>query len=323
MSTLKDIASEAGVHVATASSVLNAAGGNTRVSEGTRHRVLAAAKKLAYIPNESARRLRKGKSNTVGFLGGDLRNPFFAELTAALEMELAKCGLQLLVSHVGHSESASMERTMGTLQQQGVQRIIYWEETTCIGGTQGQSKFFNLPIGFTTRDKPGIWLDLGLAIQLAVQEMVRRGYRSLGFFAPKKQEESPSVTVRSRAFVKECKKRGLSHPVLASYRGESWDLDAAAQGAVQTLKANPQVQAWMGFNDIAGLGLLSRLPKKDSSRVFCFDGTVMVRCWPGSPPHLDLKICELARRAAAAVAQELPAKNLEGRKNWLCPTLVC
>lgn len=56
MSTLKDVAAEAGVHVSTASAVLNAAAGNTRVSVETKERVLAAAKKLAYTPNESARR---------------------------------------------------------------------------------------------------------------------------------------------------------------------------------------------------------------------------------------------------------------------------
>ena len=68
MANLRTVAAAAGVHVATASAVLNPAGGNTRVSVETRMRVLAIAKRLSYIPNETARRLRTGRSNVVAFL---------------------------------------------------------------------------------------------------------------------------------------------------------------------------------------------------------------------------------------------------------------
>jgi LacI family transcriptional regulator len=69
---------------------LNRAGGNTRVGEATRKKILRVAERLGYVRNESAQRLRTGKSNTVGFIGGDLRNPFFSELASALEREQAR-----------------------------------------------------------------------------------------------------------------------------------------------------------------------------------------------------------------------------------------
>src|SRR5476649_1599420 len=118
MATLRVIAAAAGVHVATASAVLNPAGGNTRVSPDTRKRVLATAKRLFYVPNESARRLRTGRSKMVSFLGGDMRNPFFAELTTALEQELSRFDLQMMVSHVTQAEPLVVERTLGSLRQE-------------------------------------------------------------------------------------------------------------------------------------------------------------------------------------------------------------
>jgi DNA-binding LacI/PurR family transcriptional regulator len=322
MSTLKEVAAAAGVHVATASAVLNAAGGNTRVGESTRERVLAAAKQLSYVANESARRLRQGRSNAVGFLGGDLRNPFFAELAASVEGELGKYGLQLLVSHVGHTESASLEKTIQVLQRQGVQNIICWEEGSRSRKNVESAKALTLSIGFTRQDRPGVWLDLESALQIAVEDMTRRGFRRLGFFAPQSQGESPSVLARSQVFAEECARRNLAGPVLASYRGESWDLDAAFQGAESVLKTHKEVEAWLGFNDVAALGLLSRFSKKDSARVLCFDGTTVARCWPGRPPRLDLRIGEMARIVADVVAGKELAKDVGKRARWLRPALI-
>jgi DNA-binding LacI/PurR family transcriptional regulator len=322
MATLRVIAAAAGVHVATASAVLNPAGGNTRVSAETRRRVLEVAKKHSYVPNELARRLRTGSSNVVGFLGGDLRNPYFAELTAALEAELARFNLQMMVSHLTHAEPSVVEKTIASLRQQRVKGIVCWEESVQALPRKKKAGENLLSIGFTRQERPGVWLDLEYAIRSAVNEMVERGFRKLGFFFPKSQRESPSVVARSETFVDVCQKRSLAQPMLASYAGESWDLIASIKGARQILNAHRSVEAWLGFNDIASLGLLRCLPAKSSAKVVCFDGTTLTRCWPGSPTYLDLKIPEFARTVAAAVAGEQDAKMLGRRKNWLRPSLA-
>jgi len=322
MANLRTVAAAAGVHVATASAVLNPAGGNTRVSVETRMRVLAIAKRLSYIPNETARRLRTGRSNVVAFLGGDLRNPFFAELTTALEGELARLELQMLVSHITQAEPAVNERTIESLGQQNVKRIVCWAESATSTRPKKKAGDLTLSIGFTRQERPGVWLDLEYAIQGAVKEMIRRGFRRLGFFFPKSQRESPSVVARSEAFILVCKELSLVRPLLASYDGESWDLLSSIQGAGQILKDHPIIEGWIGFNDIAGLGLLRCLPQKRSDRVLCFDGTILARSWPGSHPCLNLKIPEFARTIASVVSGERDAKHLGRRENWLRPSLI-
>ena len=321
MTNLRTVAAAARVHVATASAVLNPAGGNTRVSVETRIRVLAAAKKLSYVPNETARSLRKGRSNVVAFLGGDLRNPFFAELTTALEGELARRDLQMLVSHITQAKPAVIERAIESLRQQNVKGIVCWAESTTSIRQKKKAGDLTLPIGFTRRERPGVWLDLEYAIQGAVKEMIRRGFRKLGFFFPKSQRESPSVAARSEAFLAVCKELALARPLLAPYEGESWDLVSSIQGAGQVLKEHPQIEAWVGFNDIAGLGLLRSLPQKRSNRVLCFDGTILARSWPGSPTYLDLKIPEFAQTVASVVAGQREARHLGRRENWVRPSV--
>lgn len=318
MTTLKEVALAAGVHVATASAVLNGGGGNTRVSAETQKRVLAAAKKLSYVPNESARRLRTGRSNTVGFLGGDLRNPFFAELAAVLEEQLATRQLQLLVSHVAHRSDAFVQETIRGLQQQGISRIICWDETP-VSRRKGHESI--LSIGFTNKSRPGVWLDLEHAIYISVRELIRLGYRRLGFFAPGLQKESPSVSIRSRIFIEECEKQGVPPPAMVSYDGESWDLEAATSGARAVVRRGSEVEGWLGFNDVSALGLLSALPFRQVRSVLCFDGTAAARCWSGHPPRLNLQITEFATKVADVLNGELSPMACAARAEWVKPVL--
>lgn len=64
MPTIKDVAREAGVTSATVSYVLNNSG---RVSEATRERVLAVARRLNYRPSITAQNLRSGASRIIGY----------------------------------------------------------------------------------------------------------------------------------------------------------------------------------------------------------------------------------------------------------------
>jgi len=63
--TAKDIAKKAGVTQPAVSMALN---GSRRISEKTRKKILAIAKKLDYHPNASASRLRRQKTMVVGML---------------------------------------------------------------------------------------------------------------------------------------------------------------------------------------------------------------------------------------------------------------
>ena len=66
--TLADVAREAGVSDVAASCALNGGKGSTRVSAETRERVLAAAERLRYRPNATARALTRQRSNAIGFI---------------------------------------------------------------------------------------------------------------------------------------------------------------------------------------------------------------------------------------------------------------
>lgn len=99
--TLLHVARQAGVSAATVSRALN---GQGPVSAATRARVMAAIEKLGYRPNAVARGLRKGQTNTVALVVGDIKQGHFAEMTKSVQVALESIGVELLLFNAGHSQ---------------------------------------------------------------------------------------------------------------------------------------------------------------------------------------------------------------------------
>ncbi|MFC6164352.1 LacI family DNA-binding transcriptional regulator [Lactiplantibacillus dongliensis] len=93
---LDDVAKLAQVSKTTVSRVLNKRG---YLSQATIDKVYAAIKELDYHPNVVARQLYKNKTNLIGILLPTVANPFFGELTAALEMKLYQQGFKVLIGN--------------------------------------------------------------------------------------------------------------------------------------------------------------------------------------------------------------------------------
>ena len=82
MASIKDVASKAGVSVATVSRVLN---NNPRVKSPARARTLAAITQLGYQPSGIARNMRSQSVRVIGLVISDIQNPFFTTLVRAVE----------------------------------------------------------------------------------------------------------------------------------------------------------------------------------------------------------------------------------------------
>jgi LacI family transcriptional regulator len=95
--------------------VSRALGGHGDVAEATRRRVQTEAERIGYRPNATARRLRGGRSDAVGIVlptgPGQLGEPFFLRLIAAIGPRLAEAGLDLIVSSArGGAEELALYR---------------------------------------------------------------------------------------------------------------------------------------------------------------------------------------------------------------------
>jgi len=97
--SLKDIAESLGVSKALVSLVLNNKGDDRGINKETQQRVKNKAKELNYSPNQYARGLRTGKSNTLGLIVPDISNVFYGNLCKAIEMKASDLGYDLIISN--------------------------------------------------------------------------------------------------------------------------------------------------------------------------------------------------------------------------------
>lgn len=109
--TIKDVAREAGVSVATVSRVMN---GHAAVTPETRERIQRIAAELRFTPSSAARSLITRRTHTVGALLPDLHGEFFSELIRGIDLAARARGLHLLVSssHGNAAEAAAALRAM-------------------------------------------------------------------------------------------------------------------------------------------------------------------------------------------------------------------
>lgn len=109
--TIKDVAREAGVSVASVSRALN---GHENVTAETRKNINAVATRLRYMPHGAARSLITRRTQTIGALLPDLHGEFFSELIRGMDRAARSRGLHLLVSssHGDAAEAAAALRAM-------------------------------------------------------------------------------------------------------------------------------------------------------------------------------------------------------------------
>jgi len=96
--TMKEVASRAGVALSSVSRVLNS---HPDVSDRMRQRVLNAVEDLGYEPNLVASSLRRGSTNTIGFLVSDISNPVFADFTGGAGDRLQSAGYSMVLTNAG------------------------------------------------------------------------------------------------------------------------------------------------------------------------------------------------------------------------------
>ncbi|MDR0918408.1 MAG: LacI family transcriptional regulator [Oscillospiraceae bacterium] len=111
MATVKDIAKDCDVSIATVSKAIN---NHSDVSEKTKRRIMESAKRLGYHPNSQARFLKTNRTLNVGVVyeekaHGGLTHQFFSSVLNSFKMEIERLGYDVtfISPHIGGTEEMS------------------------------------------------------------------------------------------------------------------------------------------------------------------------------------------------------------------------
>ncbi|MGF7437090.1 LacI family DNA-binding transcriptional regulator [Lentilactobacillus senioris] len=118
--TIKEIAKEAGVSVATVSRALN---DSPRVMPATKERIQQIANQLGYRVNDLARSIRVKKTFTIGVVISNILTSFFTEIIDQLEEHALKNHYQIIIART-NEDTTSEQQAISTLQQRMVDGLI-------------------------------------------------------------------------------------------------------------------------------------------------------------------------------------------------------
>jgi len=93
--TITDISKQAGVSKTTVSRVLN--GHFNEVTEKTKNKVLKVIEQLNYTPNAIAKSLKSMKTNVIGMVLTDLKNPFWINVLEGAEDACRTAGFNIMI----------------------------------------------------------------------------------------------------------------------------------------------------------------------------------------------------------------------------------
>ena len=181
--TIRDIALEAGVSISLVSFVMN---GKTRgkhnVNPDTAKRILEIAERLNYQPNNAARSLRSGRTNTIGVILSDISNKFFADIARCIEDKASQYKYIVLFGSTDENPK-KLDSLIDAFLNRGVDGLII---VPCEGSEKTIPRLvdMNIPLVLLDRtfeklDVSSVVLNNRKAMVMAVDHLQSQGYRRI------------------------------------------------------------------------------------------------------------------------------------------------
>ncbi|MFC0525138.1 LacI family DNA-binding transcriptional regulator [Pontibacillus salicampi] len=252
MVTIKDVAKEAGVSVATVSRVLNE---NGYVGADTRKKVMKAMANLHYSPNEVARSLYKRESRLIGLLLPDITNPFFPQLARGVEDEVNKEGYRLLLGNSDEDVQKELDYIQ-TFVQNNVVGMVSATNTV-------DHELYNalqLPLVLldrTTEDYPSVYSDGREGGRLAAKTILEKGARHITLM--KGPAHVKPAQDRYKGAMEMLSEAEVDFSVFSTY---SYSFEDATSWAKELFTKYPDTDAVIASNDIVGIAVLHEALKR-------------------------------------------------------------
>ncbi|MEO6894978.1 MAG: substrate-binding domain-containing protein [Ginsengibacter sp.] len=184
--SLKDVAKHLGVSTALVSYVINGKEKEARVSEKMVKKIREAVVKLNYQPNQIAKSLKSGKTNTIGLIVADISNPFFSNIARIIEDEARKKGYVVVIGSSDESAEKSQD-LLNVFQNRQVDAFIIAPAENTEQQIVTLQKT-GLPVVLIDRFFPAIevdsvHIDNFQAAYNAVEHLINNGRRKIGMVA--------------------------------------------------------------------------------------------------------------------------------------------
>ncbi len=266
--TIYDVASRAGVSIASVSRVLN---GQGSPRANTRERVMRAVTELGFVPDGAARALSNGLKEVVGvvfrrgdetlFEDEDESLLFIDVINRGIDVAAQRRGFDVLMSSVGYTDQNVATRVAAVAgKADGLilhDRMISAAGITRLAGTVPVVTLAGTP----TRGAMNVRCDNESGMRALVRHLaVDHGYRSLAYLSGR--TDSPDNKARTKAFEAEAATHGAEIQT-----GPDWQGNYSAVGGAKVIdsqldEGRKLPRAIVCANDQTALGVMHALARR-------------------------------------------------------------
>ncbi|MCQ6561978.1 LacI family DNA-binding transcriptional regulator [Paenibacillus mendelii] len=322
--TIYNVASKAGVSIATVSKVLNKTG---RISEGTRRRVVEVMEEMGYQPSVIASALTGKSTFTIGMLIPDLANPFFAEVARSAEDRGHELGFNLVMCSTDNDPAKEVDY-ISLLKQKSVDGIILSTVTTNHSTVKDILKL-NIPVALIARDMPTLAVDTVIVDDfiggyLAAEHLIELGHRRIAVIAEDMNVMSSSERVRGyRSALEE---NGLEYDD-ALVKESDFTIQGGKLKSGELLDSIHSPTAIFACNDLLAIGAIQaarergmQLPRDLS--VVGFDNTILASIVEPPLTTVAQPMRDMGRHVIDLLIQEIRGLKNQKQRIILVPELV-
>ncbi len=259
--TVLDVAHKAGVSRATVSLVLR---GSDLVKRETAEKVRRAMAEVGYVYNRAAANLRTARTNFVGMIMSDLKNPFFSELAVGIEDNLYRLGLTPILANT-NDDLERQNQVLRLMMENGVQGIIL----SPAAATEAEHLAMvpsSLPLILAMRridgcELPYVGQDNHGGTRKAVEHLVALGHKKIAFFGG--SQKITTQDERYAGYSEALQEAGL--PVDPGLYLRSAEVTKTSGGQLmrRVLDRSDRPTAAVCYNDMMAIGATHELAMRD------------------------------------------------------------
>lgn len=301
--TLKSLAGELGLTVATVSRSLNGLGRRYRISEETIAAVKRAADLAGYRPDALGRALRMKRTQSIGLVVPDISNPFFASIASSVEAVARERGYVVLLGDSRESTEGELG-AVEWMRDRKVDGILACPVGRSVDHLAACARD-GLPV--VTADRivgdpplPYVAADNETGGRLAAEHLLAHGHRRIGIL--RGLAGTTPDDERVRGFLRAAAARGVP-AASVSMAGDAFSEVSGRRAAERLLDLHPELTAVFALANVIALGAMKlyaeravRVPRDMS--LIGFDDHPYAALIDPPMTVIDQPVVAIGRRAA-------------------------
>ena len=260
--TIKDVAKEAGVSVATVSRALNDAG---RIDAQTKERIKRVIERLGYRPNSAAQSLKTQRTRNILLVVPDIVNPFYANLARALQLLVKQKNYNLTLFNTNEAldEELSAIETAKEICAGGIVFASVSSYPCVLDALKSASIPAVLLNSYGACEFDTVHGEVNVGTRVSTEYLIKNGHTRIAFAgAP---EDGTIGCSRKRGYIQALEKAGLHIDSRLIFE-MGFSEEAGYQAGKYFSALQPRPSAICCANDIIAMGVLAAL-HEDGVRV--------------------------------------------------------